>query len=79
MTYRLRWFASLAERAGCSEETVASRATTPRELYAELAARHGFDLAPQRLRVAVGGAFVDWSHGLRDGDEVVFVPPVSGG
>jgi len=29
--------------------------------------------------VAVNGAFTDWNHRLVDNDEVVFVPPVSGG
>ena len=44
---------------------------------AELLARRP-DLAG-RLRVAVNGALADWRHALRDGDEVVFLPPVSGG
>jgi molybdopterin converting factor small subunit len=48
-------------------------------LYEELRARHGFALAPERLRVAVDGAFADWHAPLRDGAEVAFIPPVSGG
>jgi molybdopterin converting factor small subunit len=75
----LRWFASLADRAGCAAEVVTSDAGTLPELYAELSRRHGFDLAPGRVRVAVNGAFVTWDHGLAEGDEIVFVPPVSGG
>jgi molybdopterin converting factor subunit 1 len=79
MNYRLLYFASLADRAGCAGEARASGAATPRELYAEVAAEHGFAFAPERLRVAVNGAFVDWEHMLASGDEVVFIPPVSGG
>jgi molybdopterin converting factor subunit 1 len=79
MTYRLLYFASLADRAGCAGEAFSSGAATPRELYAEVAAAHGFGFAPERLRVAVNGAFVDWEHVLASGDEVVFIPPVSGG
>jgi molybdopterin synthase sulfur carrier subunit len=79
MNYRLLYFASLADRAGRSNEARASNAANPRELYAEVAAAHGFAFAPERLRVAVNGAFVDWEHGLASGDEVVFIPPVSGG
>ena len=79
MTYRLLYFASLADRAGRTEEVRESAALTPRELYAEVAAAHGFTLAVQRLRVAVGGALVDWDCALCDRDEVVFLPPVSGG
>lgn len=79
MTYRLLYFASLCDVAGCAEERVASEAADPRALYAELAARHGFTFTPDRVRVAVNGAFTDWNHPLADNDEVVFLPPVSGG
>ena len=33
----------------------------------------------ERLRVAVDGAFAQWDEHLRDGSEVAFIPPVSGG
>jgi len=79
MKYRLLYFASLCDAAGCAEETVASDATDPSALYTELATRHGFTFTPDRLRVAVNGAFTDWNHRLADNDEVVFLPPVSGG
>lgn len=79
MNLKLLYFASLADRAGRSEETLDSTARTPRELYAEVAAAHGFAFRAERLRVAVNGAFVGWDHALGAGDEVVFLPPVSGG
>ena len=79
MTYRLLYFASLCDAAGRAEETVASDARDVRALYAELVARHGFTFTPERLRVAVNGVFTDWNRRLADHDEVVFMPPVSGG
>ena len=79
MKFRLRYFAALADAAGRAEEIVASNAPDARALYAELVARHGFTFTAERLRVAVNGAFTDWNHALADGDEVVFIPPVSGG
>ncbi len=79
MSYRLLYFASLADHAGCAEETRESIAGTPRELYAEVASTHGFTLGAERLRVAVNGTFVDWNHALANHDEIVFLPPVSGG
>jgi molybdopterin synthase sulfur carrier subunit len=79
MNYRLLYFASLSDAAGRAEETVASDARDARALYAELAARHGFKFTPERLRVAVNGAFTDWNHRLADNDEVAYLPPVSGG
>ena len=79
MTYRLLYFASLRDTAGCADETVMSDACDARALYAQLAARHTFTLPPERLRVAVNGAFAEWDRPLADGDEIAFLPPVSGG
>jgi molybdopterin converting factor small subunit len=41
--------------------------------------RHAFTLGRDRLRVAVNGRIVDWNSLLKEDDEVVFLPPVSGG
>jgi molybdopterin converting factor small subunit len=60
-------------------ETLDTAAETPAALYAEVAARHGFRLAPSQLTVAVNAAFSDWERPLRDGDDIVFIPPVAGG
>jgi molybdopterin converting factor subunit 1 len=75
----LRYYALLREEAGTQSETVDTAAATPAALYAELAARHGFRLAASQLRVAVNASFSGWEHSLKDGDEVVFIPPVAGG
>jgi molybdopterin converting factor subunit 1 len=76
---RLRYYAVLRERAGRQAETVETAATTPADLYRELAARYGFALGQSQLQVAVNGAFADWRQALREGDEIVFIPPVAGG
>ncbi len=76
---QLRYYALLREEAGRQSESVETAAATPAALYAELAARHGFRLPASQLRVAVNAAFADWERPLRDGDEVVFIPPVAGG
>ncbi|PPU92929.1 MoaD/ThiS family protein [Xanthomonas albilineans] len=73
------YFASLREAAGIDREQVQTAVPDLRALYAELDARHGLRWPVQRLRVAVDGAFADWGDALRDGTEVVFIPPVSGG
>ncbi len=75
----VQYFALLREQAGRREEAVRTRAATPRELYAELSARHGFSLGPEHLKVAVNTEFSDWSRPLAAGDAVVFIPPVAGG
>jgi molybdenum cofactor guanylyltransferase len=76
---RVQYYALLREEAGRSEEAVATRARTPRELFEELRTRHPFSLPLTMLRVAVNDEFGDWSQKLADGDRVVFIPPVAGG
>ena len=48
-------------------------------LYDELRGRHQFTLPVDRIRAAVNDSFVDAAAPLRDGDRVVFIPPVAGG
>jgi molybdenum cofactor guanylyltransferase len=79
MRVTVQYYALLREQAGRSTETLTTEARTPRELYAELAQRHPFSLAPEMLRVAVNDEFGDWSQPLTEGDAVVFIPPVAGG
>ncbi|MET0280671.1 MAG: NTP transferase domain-containing protein [Steroidobacteraceae bacterium] len=76
---RVQYFALLREQAGRRDEAVTSSAATPRELFAELSARHGFTLGTEHLKVAVNTEFCDWSRPLVAGDTVVFIPPVAGG
>lgn len=75
----VQYFALLREQARRSEETVTTAAADPAGLFAELRARHGFTLAPDRLKVAVNDEFAAWDTALREGDRVVFIPPVAGG
>jgi molybdenum cofactor guanylyltransferase len=75
----VQYFALLREQAGRGSETLETRARTPRELYGELARRYPFSLEAAQLRVAINSEFGDWSAALRDGDAVVFIPPVAGG
>jgi molybdopterin-guanine dinucleotide biosynthesis protein A/molybdopterin converting factor small subunit len=76
---RVQYYALLREQAGRSDETLTTHARTPRELYAELAARYPFTLPADLLRVAVNAEFGDWGQPLEPGDAVVFIPPVAGG
>jgi molybdopterin converting factor small subunit len=50
-----------------------------RDLYDELRASRGFSLAADALKVAVNAEFSAWDRPLRDGDTIVFIPPVAGG
>jgi molybdenum cofactor guanylyltransferase len=75
----VQYYALLREQAGRREEALTTAARTPRELYAELAGRYPFSLAPEALRVAINSEFRDWTTPLAEGDAVVFIPPVAGG
>jgi molybdopterin converting factor subunit 1 len=76
----VRFFALLREQAGCSATELASTATTPAELYAELQARHTALVFPAHLlRVSINERYADMTTPLADGDRVVFIPPVAGG
>jgi len=72
------YFASLRDAAGVASETIEAGGDL-RALYEALRERHGFVLPVERLRVAVDGAFARWSDEVRNGSEVAFIPPVSGG
>jgi molybdopterin-guanine dinucleotide biosynthesis protein A len=76
---KVQYYALLREQAGRSEEDLVTVAATPRELYAELKKRYPLSLAPEMLRVAINADFSDWSQALKDGDSLVFIPPVAGG
>ena len=75
----VQYFAILREQRGLAQEKLATAATTPGALYDELRARHKFTLPADRVRAAVNDEFVDSAAPLRDGDRVVFIPPVAGG
>jgi molybdopterin synthase sulfur carrier subunit len=78
MSVTVLYFASLRDAAGVDREQLPLPASLD-SLYVELAARHGFSLPAAKLRVALDGAFARWDSPLRDGCEIAFIPPVSGG
>jgi len=73
------YFASLRDAARVAGETVATDAANLRALYDELQDRHQLPFPARQLRVAVNGEFAQWDAELREGSDVAFIPPVSGG
>jgi len=73
------YFASLRDAAQVAGETVSSDAANLRALYEELQVRHQLPFPARQLRVAVNGEFAQWDATLREGSDVAFIPPVSGG
>ena len=78
-TVTVQYFAILREQRGLTQETLSTTATTLAAFYDELRARHRFTLPGDRVRAAVNDEFVASTALLRDGDHVVFIPPVAGG
>lgn len=79
LTLHVQYFAILREQRGLTQETLTTSAATPTALYDELRARHAFTLPADRVRAAVNDDFVPSTAILRDGDRLVFIPPVAGG
>ncbi|MEK7782886.1 MAG: molybdopterin converting factor subunit 1 [Candidatus Binatota bacterium] len=81
MKVRIKFFAILRERVGSGEITKEIReGSTIGELWESLKKEYP-KLAPVEMRLlyAVNQNYVSADHVLKEKDEVVFVPPVSGG
>ena len=75
----IEYFAALREQAGVSTQTLRTEHNDAKNVYAQLVEEHGFTLTADDLKLAINDEFTHWSNTLRDGDRLVFIPPVSGG
>ncbi len=80
MQIRIRCFALLRELAVDREERSLPDGATVADAWTDLAARFPA-VADHRpyVRAARNGAYTAWEAPLADGDEIAFLPPVSGG
>jgi len=81
MNVRVRLFAMLRERAGVAEvaKEIAPGSSVA-DLWRQLQKDYPkLDVPGIRLLYAVNQNYVGLDHQLSDNDEVVFLPPVSGG
>jgi molybdopterin converting factor subunit 1 len=77
----VRLFATLREEAGQDHLALQlGDSATPEEAWAGVVAHHPA-LARRRasLSAAVNRRYAQWTDPLADGDELAFIPPVSGG
>jgi molybdopterin synthase sulfur carrier subunit len=81
MKVRVKFFAILRERAGISEvEKEIAAGSTVADLWRLLQKDYPkLDVPGIRMLYAVNRDYVNVDQKLKDQDEVVFVPPVSGG
>lgn len=80
---KLLFFASLAERLGCRERSVGfdKRIDTVSKLVESLCQQDvkWTALKERNIKVAVNQSLAGNNHILKEGDEVAFFPPVTGG
>ena len=81
-TINLRLFALLREQTGVDRELLSTQAQSVPDLRTELSGRGGAWASLQesaRMKAAVNQTLASEDHPIRDGDEVAFFPPVTGG
>lgn len=78
MSITVLYFASFQEAAGVESEIMENPSSLT-ALFDQLKDKYHFKFQAANIRVALNGVFVDWQHEITDGDEIAFIPPVSGG
>lgn len=79
MTIVLHHFAMVRERAGLPTETVTTSAVDLATLWEETRTRLSLPFERTSFRAVRNDEFAPWDTPLQDGDQVAFLPPVSGG
>lgn len=73
------FYALFRDLTGKSNEVVQTPALSVGDLYKELKQKYNFPLTQCRLKVAINDEFSSFETLLKEGDKVVFIPPVAGG
>ena len=75
MSIKIRYFASLKERLGRSEDNFNEVGLTTAEIWQKLTQQP----LPDNVLIAVNMEYADMNYIVQDGDELAFFPPVTGG
>ncbi len=77
---RVRFFARLRELVEAETEAIqVPPASTLRDVYESLRRTHSALPQHESVRGALNHEFAEWDAVMSEGDEVAFIPPVSGG
>lgn len=77
MTVKVKYFASLREQMGRSEECIEHEPNlTALGVWQRVSGNRTVD---EHVLTAVNFEYVESTHAIADGDEVAFFPPVTGG
>lgn len=78
MNVKVRYFANMRDQMGRAEETVTidGDSVTIEDLWGKVSSKQAL---PSNILIAVNMEYTDSSCVLKNGDEVAFFPPVTGG
>lgn len=78
MNVTVRYFANMRDRMGRAEDSVSvdDETITVEELWGRVSPQQ---MLPANVLIAVNMEYTDASRALKNGDEVAFFPPVTGG
>ncbi len=78
MNITVRYFANMRDRMGRAEDSVSleGETVTVEELWRRVSPQQAL---PANVLIAVNMEYTDASRALKNGDEVAFFPPVTGG
>lgn len=79
MTVKVIYFAQLADLAGKSEEQITLHDPSPKLLYEKIQADYQFPHQFKQIQVAINHQLSSHEALLQDGDEIAFLPPMTGG
>ena len=75
MSIKIRYFASLKERLGRSEDNFNESGLSTGEIWQKVTQQS----LPDNVLIAVNMEYADKDYIVQDGDELAFFPPVTGG
>lgn len=77
MPIHVKYFAGMRDRMGRADDDIdADGLTTVADVWARVS---GDQSLPRTVRVAVNQEYADLKQLVKDGDEIAFFPPVTGG
>lgn len=76
---KLIYFAKVRQLTGKDQETISTSALNPHEVYIELQKKYDFNFQENYLKVAINEEYSAFDTVLKNGDTLVFIPPVAGG
>lgn len=78
-TLNITYFAALRDATGCAEESLITEVVTAKALFHELATKYHWPFSEADIQVAINDRYQPTDTLLKEGDRVVFIPPVAGG